>query len=49
MQSLESTWTVIRGEGDTNSHYKLLLMKSGEVAIIMQVSNKRKRRLMEAK
>lgn len=47
--NVESTWTVVTGEGDTNSRYKLLLMKSGEVAFIMYVSNRRKWRIKEAK
>lgn len=50
MRVLESTWIVLRSEGDTNSRYKLLLMlvKSGKVAVIMPISNKRKLGFKEA-
>lgn len=46
----ESTWIVLRSEGDTNSRYKLLLMlvKAGKVAVIMPISNKRKLGFKEA-
>lgn len=50
MRGLESTWIVLRGQGDTSSRCKLWLMcvKSGKVAIIMLISSLRELRFKEA-